>query len=336
MDYPSIYTKFLSILDFVDLNIGFILSFACVVPTNFYDRLLFATLGPAVILAAVALVYLIATRRRLRSPSALRTVQRRHLSVALLVMFWVYSSVSHTIFQTFACDRLDDGVSYLRADYSLVCFTSKHRSFEVYAAVMALVYPLGVPITFLWWLLQNRKLLSKRPAKAEALDDDVEVFRDLWEPYRPRCFFYEIVEYARRSLLTGLSVFIFPGSSAQIAIVLLLATAFSLLFEMLSPFRRWTDAWLYRAGNCVIFLSMYLALLLKVDVSKEENQSQVVFAGLLIAGHVVLVLAVILQSLFWVTESHSMEVRELRRSQAVGPASSRRNTLVCHEDEKMP
>ncbi|CAN0486022.1 unnamed protein product, partial [Laminaria digitata] len=39
----------------------------------------------------------------------------------LFIVFFVYSSVSFTIFRTFVCDDLDDGTSPLRADCSLVC-----------------------------------------------------------------------------------------------------------------------------------------------------------------------------------------------------------------------
>lgn len=44
--------------------------------------------------------------------------------------------------------------------------------------------------------------------------------------------------------------------------------------EVLSPFARSVEMWLYRTGNYVVFASMYLALLLRVDVSDERSQSQ--------------------------------------------------------------
>lgn len=84
----------------------------------------------------------------------------------------------------------------------------------------------------------------------------------------------QVVECFRRIALTGFAVFIYPDSSAQIAIVLLLAAIFMVLSEILSPFARPTEMWLYRAGHYVVFASMYLALLLRVDVSSERDQSQ--------------------------------------------------------------
>ena len=88
----------------------------------------------------------------------------------------------------------------------------------------------------------------------------------------------KVVECFRRVALTGLAVFIYPDSSAQVAIVLLLAAVFMVVSEILAPFARPVEMWLYRAGHYVIFASMYLSLLLRVDVSDERAQSQEVRA----------------------------------------------------------
>ncbi|CAN0538703.1 unnamed protein product, partial [Laminaria digitata] len=78
-------------------------------------------------------------------------------SASLLLAFWVYSSFSYTIFQTFSCDDLDDGKAYLRADYSLECSTTRHSAFKTYSLFMACVYPVGIPAVFAWCLARNRR-----------------------------------------------------------------------------------------------------------------------------------------------------------------------------------
>ena len=52
--------------------------------------------------------------------------------------------------------------------------------------------------------------------------------------------------------------------------------------EILSPFVRPIEMWLYRAGHYVVFASMYLALLLRVDISDEHHQSQHVRVALIV------------------------------------------------------
>ncbi|CAM9759611.1 unnamed protein product [Laminaria digitata] len=237
---------------------------------------------------------MVARHRNRRSREAIATVKRRHLSVALFVMFVVYATVSYTVFETFVCDTMDDGNSYLRADYSVTCSTPLHTGYKVYAALMVMVYPVGFPCVFGWWLFKYRNELTEEDRQA---NPEIRPLADLWEPYKRDKYYYEVVECFRRIALTGFAVFIYPDSSAQIAIVLLLAAMFMVVSEILSPFARPVEMWLYRAGHYVVFASMYLALLLRVDVSSERDQSQDVFSGVVVIAHAVMLIVVVSQGL---------------------------------------
>lgn len=299
VQYPQLYQDFLSVLDLVNLNLGFILSFSCVVDTNFYLRLLFATISPLAILVALSATYAISRKRNRHSPSGIQASKHKHLSIALFLVYVVYSSVSYTIFQTFVCDTLDNGVTYLRADYSLTCSTATHKAMKVYAGLMMLVYPLGVPAVFAWWLFSCRHDIvnvdrTGAPTTGSAGLDHLQPMKDLWGPFKPNLYHFEVVECGRRIALTGLAAFIYPGSAAQVAVEVVLAA----LFEWLAPFADTLDAWLYRSGTWVISFSMYLALLLKVDASDEDSQSQESFSKVLIAANVAIFLMIFVQSGF--------------------------------------
>lgn len=101
------------------------------------------------------------------------------------------------------------------------------------------------------------------------------------------------MECFRRIALTGLAVFVYPDSSAQIAIVLLLSTIFMVVSEILSPFSCPIEMWLYRTGHYVVFASMFLALLLRVDISDEREGSQEIFSGVIVVAHAAMILVVI-------------------------------------------
>ncbi|CAN0278671.1 unnamed protein product, partial [Laminaria digitata] len=53
----------------------------------------------------------------------------------------------------------------------------------------------------------------------------------------------------------------------------------------------------YRWGNGIVLASMYVALLLKVDFSREDDQTLPAFVGALTAAHVFMVITVIVQLL---------------------------------------
>ncbi|CAN0000371.1 unnamed protein product, partial [Ectocarpus fasciculatus] len=294
VEYPGAYKDFLSVVDVVNLDLGFVLSLACVWETDFYDRLLLTTICPAVVLGLLGCTFLVARRRNRYSEEAMGVVKHRHLSVALFIMFVIYATVSYTIFETFVCDPMDDGTSYLRADYSLTCDTETHTAYRVYAGFMILVYPVGIPCVFGWWLFKHRHELKQEDRERKA---ELKPAADLWEPYKPNTYYYEVVECFRRIALTGFAVFIYPDSSAQVAIVLLLAIVFMVVSEFLSPFARPVEMWLYRTGHYVVFASMYLVLLMRVDVSGERDQSQEVFSGVLVIAHAAMLLVVVVQGL---------------------------------------
>lgn len=296
MVYPSVYENFLSVINLVNFDLGLILSVSCAVDINFYGRLVFATIAPLAVLGTLGLTYAVARSRNRLSPAGLRAARGKHLSVALFIIFVVYSSVSFVVFQTFVCETLDNGVMYLRADYSLSCSSRAHTAWKAYAGLMIFVYPVGVPAVFAWWLVSNRRDLVKVGSGDSPGWERLQPMRDLFEPYKPHRYYYEVVEFGRRILLTGLGVFLFPGSSAQVALEVVFAAVFIAISEMLAPFVNPMDAWLHRSGAWVVFFSMYLGLLLKVDASDEDSQSQQVFAKILIAANAGLILAVVTQA----------------------------------------
>ena len=340
--YPPAYEKCLAALSVVNLNLGSILSLSCVMETNFYAWLVLATIGPMAVLGALAITYRVAMIRNGHSIHAKRVARNKHISVGLFLLFVVYSSVSYTIFQTFVCDPLDIGVTYLRADYDLVCWTTTHVEYMAYAGIMILVYPVGIPAVFAWMLFINRDGIKsvEDTTNGSRVPPESEAIKGLWAPYKPSRYYYEVIECGRRIALKGLVVFIYPGSTAQVAIEALLAFVFSSLSEIISPFAEPLDAWLYRSGTWVIFLGMYLALLLKMDAADEDSHSQDVFSGLLIAAHGGMVFVVIANALlsalkgFREVRAIEMPVITQNPSQRSGSASTRDNDIgILKEDD---
>ncbi|CAN0108913.1 unnamed protein product [Ectocarpus sp. 12 AP-2014] len=288
--YPRVYQDLLSAIDIINVDLGSMISAGCLWSgVDFHDRLLVSTIGPLLAIGMLALTYLVALRRNATAGHAvIEKIRHKHVTVLLFVTFLVYSSVSSMVFKTFACDSLDDGNNYLRADYRILCSTSKHLALQVYAGVMAVVYPVGIPLLYATLLFKHREILVSASADKAA----AQPISSLWEAYKPERFYYEVIECGRRIMLTGVAVFIYPNDAAQIAITILIAVFFFAVFDILSPYTSEFDMWLSRGGQGVVFLSMFDLLLLKVDVSHERSQSQQAYAGVLVAGHALMFLAI--------------------------------------------
>jgi hypothetical protein len=159
---PNIYHKFLAWIDVFNLNLGWLLSLGCLAKLDFYQRLLIATLGPFAAVAVLVCTYTTVRRRNTVQAVTAYSSQRlvvpertvlldkalaQHYLVFLAMTFLIYSTVSTTVFQTFACDNIDDDnvlrPQYLRADYSIQCDTAQHKVYSVYAGIMVIIYPIG-------------------------------------------------------------------------------------------------------------------------------------------------------------------------------------------------
>ena len=293
--YPGIYQKFLNAAEVFNFDLSWMISAGCFVVVDFHGKLLILTLGPILVMLLLSGTYTYVVLRRRASRGALKIVRYKHVSVGLLVMFLVYSSASSTIFQMFDCDSLDDGKDYLRADYTIECDGDKHKGLMIYAGFMILLYPVGIPGLFAYLLFRNRHVLVDEARRANELS--VRSISDLWKPYKPSRFYYEVIECGRRIVLTGVILIVDNDSAAQIAVALKLAFVFTVISEGLAPYESQIDAWVSRLGHAVVVSSMYYALLLKVDVSKETHSSQNVFEIVLVVTHVAMVVVVVLEAI---------------------------------------
>ena len=296
VQYTYEYQWFLDGVKLLDFDLGWMLSASCVVNIDFHDRLLFATIGPIVVILSLAMTYYIAARRNRQSQGALQSVQHKHLSAVLLLTFFVYSNVSSMLFQTFACEHLEDGKLYLRADYRIECDSATHKKLQAYAAIMIIMYTLGIPVFYATLLLRNRDILkTDEPSRNNC--SRVLPTSSLWRPYKPRVFYFEAIECIRRALLVSVVVFFNPNSASQIAVTLILAFTFVVISESLDPYASRWNTWLSRTGHVVVFFTVYVALLLKVNVSSERRDSQRAFEVVLVVFNVCMIVAVIIQAL---------------------------------------
>ena len=146
--FPHVYQRFLDALDVFNLDLTLMLSVGCVVDIDFHDRLLVSTITPLVALVFMAGTYAAATTINKGAHDALQVIWNKHVSLVLLLTFLVYSGVSAALFKTFACEPLDDGNIYLRADYSIQCDSPKHEALKVYAGVMMVLYTVGICLLY--------------------------------------------------------------------------------------------------------------------------------------------------------------------------------------------
>lgn len=291
--YPGVYHTFLGVVEIFNFDLSWIIPAECITDVNFHHRLVFSTQGPLFALTILGAMYVI-TRRRgpaFHGGSMTRTrddIDQSYLSTVLMLTFLVYSTVTSKLFQMFACDKLDDGRIYLRADYQIDCNSPAHKRFQIYAAWMIVVYTVGIPLLYGILLFRKRQVLVDERVRQE--DKVAKSMSNLWELYTPNRYYYELIECGRRIILAGVVVFILPNTVGQVATTLMIGAFFMVLSEIMSPYASVWDAWSNRIGHAIFFSSIYLALLLKIDVSGEREPSQRMFGVILVAVHALMFL----------------------------------------------
>ena len=262
MPLPESFSKFLGSISFFKLDFLGLLNLGCVYDEmNYYYILLFSTAVPVALVCVILLVG--AVKKEARSSTRL---------MALAITYIVLPTVSIIIFGTFPCDEFDDGGSYLRADYSVNCLKLEHKVWVVYAFVMMGIFPIGVPLWYTWSLVTRRERI-KMDVKVREEDEELMAFGFLFAAYRPKMWWFEIFDTARRLMLTGVLGTINPGTGSQLIAGMLISGISCGVYAWFKPYISKRDNIMGIMANVQIYLVMIVALALKQQQTLQEIES---------------------------------------------------------------
>lgn len=288
--YTNRYMTFLSTITFANMDVRSMIFCPCAFHLDVYQNLLWATTWPIVVLVVLGGVYGWA-RRFIPCRHALAVVRFRLVSTAFLVLFFVYASVTLTIFQTFVCDARVFGEQHLRDDPALTCFPQLNRVYVAYASVMVAIYPIGVPVLFVVWRIRTRHDMD--PEGTEQNMGGIQHRSNIYTVCRPALFNYDAIECARRALLAACLTFGKSGGRLQVT-VLLLNTFVPLFVESLHSFRSQFETFIYRCGNNIVISSFFVALLVNASVSSADTLVVAVLCDVLIVANLFMIVAVVI------------------------------------------
>jgi hypothetical protein len=218
--------------------------------STYFSQLLTRSLLPIVLITA-RVAYQVCVRRPLFDA----------LPFTLWVSFLVFSLVVPPAVEAFSCEVPFEGDdrSFLTADYTVVCRSHKgidpeYSRIRVLATATLCIYPLFVCGSYVVLLYVSRS--NRRVAKSLAF---------LVADYKHSCYYWELVETARKLLLTSFFAlpWIRPGSLAQVMSALSLQIAFFAVFAFLAPFRRQGDNLFAVCTNACLISALLSCVMLK-------------------------------------------------------------------------
>jgi len=166
----------------------------------------------------------------------------------------------------FVCEEVE-GVHYMTSDYRLQCSGEEYATYSLIASLGILVYPIGCPLLY-WFILKRHehKLHSSKECLAR--------YGFVYERYEPDYYWWEVVEMIRKFLLTGVILFLAPGSIAQLAMALLIASYFMAAHVKCEPFSNPEENHLQSVSLISTVLVLVLGIMIKAAAQNTALQQK--------------------------------------------------------------
>ena len=103
----------------------------------------------------------------------------------------------------------------------------------------------------------------------------------IFDAYCVQCWHWEVVELARKLVLTGVLAAVSPGSATQVTIGCLIAFGMLMLFLRLRPYAVASMNTVGALAQVNLFMILYVALLLKVRVNGDATTDSRLFNGII-------------------------------------------------------
>jgi hypothetical protein len=160
--WPQSFKSALAALSLLSLDFGVLTSMMCAVSLSFYANLICTTMVLVAVVAGIFLAHALMQRRNYElhhthpeySAKAAQ-IRQSCLFTAIYLLTFAYPVVSVKVVEVLGCHTVE-GTAYLRADYSIECYTNQWNVMAAYSGVFLAIYVVGFP------LLVGAKLWSYR------------------------------------------------------------------------------------------------------------------------------------------------------------------------------
>jgi hypothetical protein len=188
--------------------------------------------------------------------------------------FFCYPLVAPVVVSIFDC-RMVEGVSYLQADFTLLCAGGAYTLALVWSVLWTLCFVLGFPAVM-------TIALRKQYEASEFLAGDYKggVWSRMWE----------VVDTVKKLLLSSAIIFLPASSSMRVGIALLISVTFQVLQAYHQPYKSEYKNRVADAAGAALSLTYFIGLLIEAQPSRGNS-------SLLGAVLVMLLLSVLLAAI---------------------------------------
>ena len=183
---------------------------------------------------------------------------------------------------------------YLKADYSTQCQGSNYQYLLV-GAYISIAYIFFLPAaSFIALWRQRRIIFCLKDAKACPRPGSgmemITGLRFLFENYKPRSWYWELVEMSRKVILTSALILVGQESRSYIGLTLVIAGMYGMLFSWIRPMQDAFDNRLMSTSLAVTIVNLAVGAVSRIPaenilVSRETYTDAVLFKILVLGAN---------------------------------------------------
>lgn len=278
--WPDSYRSATSYLQFLSSNPLSVMMPSCLsadLTMSAYSEMIMSSVAPLVLAPLIWLYYMIRSRCNDDVDARLQ-LQAVCISTASFAFYLLYPTITVSAGRVLAaCDTIctdeaetENCVSYLRADYSIICDDDRHKKYTAVAAVSFVVYAIITPIAIAWKLYSSNKRIlqgeTQEPssdARSKSISSFVAGLSFYAKPYTAEFYFWETVDLFRKLFVISIIVFISDGTALQLAIGVVFAVGGLAVQLIYHPYKSTGENVLAAVSQAIIGLALVVGGLLR-------------------------------------------------------------------------
>ncbi|XP_078359243.1 uncharacterized protein LOC144643772 [Oculina patagonica] len=308
----------------LQMNVLHIAPFHCLFPGLHIDAFgsLFAMMAiNAAIIGFSGVIYslrkvTLLRKRGLDNEEKSRKISKTKELVYRNLFFFLYVTYLSTCSKTvsvipLACQKLcrdekeEICEKYLKADYSVQCHVPKYNHLVVVAYISAF-YIIALPAAaFIVLFKQRRLIVDTRDAKtSQDRGSNAEMItglRFLFENYKPRSWYWELVEMTRKVILTSGLILVGQESRSYIGLAWVIAGMYGMQFSFVSPIGDAMDNRLMATSLAITVVNLGIGAVSRIpaeNIAASSDQAMmdtILFKILVFGGNTLVIGLVVVQ-----------------------------------------
>lgn len=166
-------------------------------PTNsYYYKLVLISLAPLIVFLISFLVWLGICFTK----ETFIYMKRELLLTMIVIFFLIYPNIVKVSFSHFSCTNIDMLGYYLRENFAIKCWDSRHTKYSYIVAIPSIViWSVGVPTIILIVMSKRKRYLNR--------DNNRVIFGFIFNGYKSSRFYWEFIIMYRKIIMISIAVF---------------------------------------------------------------------------------------------------------------------------------